>query len=77
METTGESTVHLLVHGMDCQGCAKSVTQALSAIKGVTRADVDLEHGRAHVHVKGGISTDALIKAVEKAGYTANVAPAG
>lgn len=77
METTGESTVHLLVTGMDCEGCAKSVSQALSAVKGVTRTEVDLEHGRAHVHVKGGISTDALIKAVETAGYGANVAPAG
>jgi copper chaperone CopZ len=77
METTGESTIHLVITGMDCAGCAKSVTQALGAVSGVTRTEVDLDKGRAHVHVKGGISSDVLVKAVEKAGYGAHIAPAG
>lgn len=64
----------LVVRGMNCTGCANSVTQALRAVPGVANADVSLQEGRAHVRWSDGQqSADSLITAVRSAGYQAEV----
>jgi Cu+-exporting ATPase len=44
-------TIELHVTGMTCQGCARTVEKALTALGGVLTADVDLERGVATVAV--------------------------
>ncbi len=61
----------LSVSGMTCGGCSGSVKRALSAVPGVTAAEVDLGDGRAVV--TGGAHPDDLVRAVEAAGYSARV----
>ncbi|MDB6059628.1 MAG: copper-translocating P-type ATPase [Verrucomicrobiales bacterium] len=64
----------LVVRGMNCTGCANSVTQALRAVAGVASAEVSLQEGRARVRWSNGSqSTDPLIRAIKEAGYQAEV----
>jgi len=68
----------LLVSGMTCQGCVRSVTNAIQAVPGVAGALVELEGGRAEVRWKPDITADAaaLIGAIEKAGFEAQATDA-
>jgi copper chaperone CopZ len=59
------------VTGMACSGCANTVSKALSRVPGVTAVDVDLASGRAEV--AGRVHVDALVAAVEKAGFEARI----
>jgi len=65
----------LAVSGMTCQGCVNAVTRVLSRVSGTQSVAVDLAAGRAVVH--GDAQPDALLAAVRKAGYGADLAPAG
>ena len=64
----------LIVEGMMCEHCVKHVTDALSAVPGVVKAEVTLgkkkKPGTAVVQFEGEVADDALIRAVEEAGYT-------
>lgn len=62
----------LNVTGMNCGHCVMSVKKALSAVPNVESVEVDLETGKAVV--KGQAATEALIAAVENAGFDAAVA---
>lgn len=65
--------VELKVNGMTCGACEKVVKSALLRVKGVKDAEVNHEEGKAVVTVeKGKAKTDELIKAVEKAGFSAS-----
>jgi Cu+-exporting ATPase len=67
-----KNIVVLSIGGMTCSSCAGRVAKALTSVQGVERAHVDLAGNIAHVSLKGEDTTvDSLIKAVEKAGYTA------
>ena len=58
------------VQGMDCEGCAKNVTNALKSVKGVSRTQVSLERKRATVWFDGGKASEERIRsAIRKAGY--------
>ena len=57
----------LVVSGMTCGGCVKSVERALLRVPGVERALVDLSAG--HAVIEGIASTEALVNAVQEAGY--------
>ena len=72
-EATGEAiTVNLTIGGMHCENCVNTLTRALGECPGVTSAVVDLEGEKAEV--KGvGIDPQALVTAVAKRGYTAEV----
>lgn len=60
------------VQGMTCQGCARSLKQALQAAPGVTEIHVDLPRSEAHVTFDSQATTIArLMEAVEKTGFTA------
>jgi mercuric transport protein len=69
-EATADLNVKLSVRGMTCEGCVKGVKAALEKVAGVKTADVSLEKNEASVvYDKAKTSPDALVKAVEKAGY--------
>lgn len=64
----------LLIEGMTCAACSTRVEKVLSRVDGVTRANVNLSTNKATVEFPSGLIDDnALIKAVEKAGYKAEV----
>ncbi len=63
------STVELAVEGMTCASCVGRVERALKAVPGVSNAAVNLATERATV--RGVAVVEALVAAVEKAGYEA------
>ncbi len=66
--------IRLQVEGMTCDSCAVHVRHALQAVPGVTQAEVpDWQSARAEVVADDEVSDEALIQAVEAAGYQATV----
>ncbi|MDA0999982.1 MAG: heavy-metal-associated domain-containing protein [bacterium] len=66
--------IELIVKGMTCSGCQAAVKNALSAVPGVSAAEVDLAAGRASVEFDTGrASRPDLEKAVEEAGFKVGV----
>jgi len=63
-------TTTLTVDGMSCEHCEQSVAEALSDVAGVTDVTVDREAESATV--EGDADADALVAAVDEAGYTAH-----
>ena len=59
----------LKVEGMMCQHCVKHVTDALQAVEGVEKAEVDLKKKRAVVTLEGPVADEVLTSAVKEAGY--------
>ena len=68
------TTIRLRVDGMGCDGCVASVRDALQAVQGVIRAEVDLQRGTAEVEAAPATEPAALIAAVDAAGYEAATA---
>ncbi|GHF66569.1 carbonate dehydratase [Kitasatospora xanthocidica] len=66
----------LAVGGMTCAACVGRVEKRLGRIDGVT-AGVNLATGRARVLHPAGVPVADLVAAVERAGYTAELAPEG
>ncbi|MFJ9992083.1 heavy metal translocating P-type ATPase [Pseudomonas putida] len=66
-------TLELQLGGMTCASCVGRVERALGKVPGVEQVSVNLASERAHLRVLEGISDDALIGAVEKAGYSASL----
>lgn len=62
----------LTVEGMSCGGCENAVETALENIGGVTAAEADREHERATVDAEDGVSVEALVTAIEDAGFSAS-----
>jgi copper chaperone CopZ len=60
------------ITGMTCQHCVRAATEALQAVPGVTRVEVDLASGLARVD--GDADLTALAAAVRTAGYEAKPA---
>jgi copper chaperone CopZ len=63
-------TTTLTVEGMSCEHCEQSVADALHDVEGVTDVEVDREAESATV--EGEADRDALVAAVDEAGYTAH-----
>ena len=63
----------LKVEGMSCNHCVASVKNALEGIDGVREADVRLEDKSARVELDKDLADEALVKAVEDAGYSAKI----
>ncbi len=60
----------IAVHGMTCEHCVKTVTKAVSSLKGVESVNVSLKDKYADVTFDEGLtSIPAIKKAVEEAGY--------
>lgn len=64
----------LKIEGMTCGGCKTSVERLLAAQPGVRQATVNLAEGRATVTAEDSVPAQALIAAVEGAGFEARVA---
>jgi copper chaperone len=60
----------ITVTGMSCGGCEQSVEAALEGVEGVESATADRDSDTATV--EGNADTDALVAAVEDAGYEAS-----
>lgn len=61
------------VTGMTCDHCVRSVTEEVTAIPGVTDADLDLG-GTLVVHSEAPIDFDRIVEAVYEAGDQYGVA---
>lgn len=61
--------IELKITGMNCQHCARAVTEAIEPVPGVEAVEVDLAAGCARVD--GQVDAKALIEAVIAAGYGA------
>jgi len=67
----GERTVDLRVSGMSCAMCAPAAKKALRKVDGVKSAEI--EGDRATVVVIDTVKDTDLVKAIERAGFTATV----
>jgi copper chaperone len=56
------------VDGMSCQHCVRAVFMALTALEGITRADVSI--GAIEIEHDGRVTVDQLRDAIAVAGYT-------
>ena len=64
----------LMIEGMTCAACSTRVEKMLNKVDGVTKANVNLSTNKALVEFpSGAVEVDTLIKAVEKAGYKAEL----
>ncbi|MCF6753484.1 heavy metal translocating P-type ATPase [Pseudomonas stutzeri] len=63
--------VELTIEGMTCASCVGRVERALLKVPGVRSAAVNLASERARVELLGTLEPNALIQAVEGAGYHA------
>ncbi|MGL4737513.1 MAG: heavy-metal-associated domain-containing protein [Cellulosilyticaceae bacterium] len=55
------------IEGMSCGHCSGHVKEALEALDGVVKVDVNLQEGTAHID--GSVSQDAVKEAIDEAGY--------
>lgn len=61
------------VQGMTCAGCARRVAAALRAVPGVIDAEVNPATDSATLRLAAPVAVDALLRAVEAAGYRASL----
>lgn len=76
--TEAAVTSEVLVSGMTCSHCVKSVTEELSAIDGVDDVAVDLNAGgtsRVTIRSSSPLADSAVQAAVEEAGYSLASSP--
>ncbi len=64
--------LELAIGGMTCASCAGRIERALAQVPGVQSVSVNLATERAVLQVLGGVRTDALLAAVQHAGYSAS-----
>ena len=72
--TKMSQTLNLHIEGMTCGHCKAHVEKALAATDGVTQFTVDLAGQSATIEARDDVSPEALIAAVDEAGYTASLA---
>ena len=73
--TASPQVLRLSVGGMTCASCVSRVERAIGKVPGVVEASVNLATERASVSVRPGTNANALVAAIEAAGYTAAVLP--
>lgn len=70
METVAMKTAVISVAGMSCQHCVNSIKNAVSAVNGVKKVQVDLEGKTVTVEFNPETTSVATIKAaIEDQGY--------
>ena len=75
-EVNMEQTISLDIQGMHCASCVSRIERSLRKLPGVVGGEVNLATNRAEVDFDPAlVTTDLLIKAVEKSGYAATVTP--
>ena len=69
------ANIKLRITGMTCGHCQAKVEKALKGVVGVYTAVIDLPDGEAEVDFDDdSVTTDQLVAAVAKAGYSAKLA---
>jgi len=63
------TSITLPIEGMSCASCVGRVEQALEAVSGVSRAQVNFATGTATVDLAQPVDIDTLVSTVEGAGY--------
>jgi len=67
-------TIHLLIQGMDCRGCATGIQMATESLEGVSSVFIDLDGKRGTWIVDSSIvDAEAVIERISTLGYTATV----
>src|SRR5437867_5136458 len=69
----GSAVSEFAITGMNCNNCARHVTEAIQSVPGITSAVVRLEEGRATVRWQPGAAAqlENVVRAVKEAGYEA------
>ncbi|VFT13275.1 heavy metal translocating P-type ATPase [Pseudomonas aeruginosa] len=70
-------SLELSIEGMTCASCVGRVERALKKVPGVREVSVNLASERAHLELLGAVDSQALLQAVEQAGYKARLLDAG
>jgi copper chaperone CopZ len=65
------ATVEYQVTGMTCEHCERAVTDEVSRVPGVEAVDVSTGTGLLQLSTASAIDDDAVLAAVEEAGYSA------
>lgn len=68
-----EGAIELGIQGMTCASCVGRVERTLSKVPGVTAVAVNLATERGWVEGDGALDVQALIAAIDKAGYSARL----
>jgi len=66
--------LNLNVEGMTCGGCARSVERAVKGAVPGAAVTVDLAAGRVAVEGAAGTEAEAVVAAIEEAGFSAKLA---
>ena len=61
--------IRITINGMSCQNCVRHVTEALTALDGVTDVKVSLEKGEAEVEAAEDPSDAQLKQVLKEEGY--------
>lgn len=59
--------IQLKLEGLTCCGCVKAVREALAQVDGIDSAEVTQDS----VQIKGNVSAEVVIAAIEQAGFEA------
>ncbi len=70
-ESSGNEQIHLSVSGATCASCVNTIEKALMSVAGISHAHMNLADNTATA--SGDADPEALVKAVESAGYGASV----
>lgn len=65
------TTTEYVVSGMSCEHCEKAVKQEVGALPGVTVLTVSAPQNKLVISSDAPVSDEAVLAAVEEAGYTA------
>lgn len=71
--TQESATSRLAIYGMHCSSCAGIIEKQLSKVPGVSKANVNFAAEKALVNSDGSVQSAALLDAVKKAGYRAEM----
>ncbi len=62
-------TKEFTVPSISCQHCVNAITEEVSSLQGVHNVKVDLGSKRVRVEADEQVSTDAIVQAINEAGY--------
>jgi copper ion binding protein len=62
-------TMELLVPEISCQHCVNAITSEVSQLEGVQNVTVDLGSKHVRVDATAQVTSDAVVAAVNEAGY--------
>ena len=62
-------TIELIVPEISCQHCVNSITGEVSQLQGVRNVAIDLDTKRVRVDADEGVTSAAVVEAVNEAGY--------